>query len=413
KFVRKTPNSSQRPSRVCAKCGNPVDGHYCRHCALLRKKLKEVWFKICDEQNSFQDLLNTSDSSNDDSNVVNAPQEPITVSSVDDVLMSLVGKVLLLAWDRVSEIKNAVGNKQYKLEDVQELFCKLLYDVQNIHEELAEYINILSWNNHAFSSHDDDDDENYTIAITPEEPNNSLSIGDEHLDTIPATESDEVIKYSVEDLVPISSESEGILDNTCDVPFHDNSLPFDVFEEQFKEFSDSNNDSTLIDDDYFSVDNIDYIELSPPDSELVSLEENNDSTTIHADISLSNLECFNFKREPNLGELTSIVNFGIRENILSATNVNLPPEEDHSPLFAYVVWIFLSFLTYPIVPPYLFSFGNKDTIFDPGIANYHFPSLLPDVSHRCGTFMKFNVHPNHLNESSMEILSSTTFLKDQ
>nr|GFA98100.1 hypothetical protein [Tanacetum cinerariifolium] len=55
---------------------------------------------------------------------------------------------------------------------------------------------------------------------------------DEHLDTILATESDEVIKSSVEDLVPISSESEGIPDNMFDA--------------------------------------------SPPDSELVSLEEVND-----------------------------------------------------------------------------------------------------------------------------------------
>nr|GEV09787.1 retrovirus-related Pol polyprotein from transposon TNT 1-94 [Tanacetum cinerariifolium] len=110
-------------------------------------------------------------------------------------------KVLLLAWDRVSKIKNDVGNKQYKPEDVQELFRKLLNDVQNIHEEMAEYINIPSWNHPAFSSHDDDDDENYTIAITPEEPNNSLSMGEEHLDTILAMESDELIKPSVEDLV--------------------------------------------------------------------------------------------------------------------------------------------------------------------------------------------------------------------
>nr|GEV30675.1 hypothetical protein [Tanacetum cinerariifolium] len=122
-------------------------------------------------------------------------------------------------------------------------------------------------------------------------------------------------------------------------------------------------------------------------------EKNSSSTTIHADISLPNLECFNFKREPEPDELTSIVDSGIRKNDLSATNVNLPPEDDHSSLFAYVVWIFLSFLTYPVVPPYLLSFGNEDTIFDPGIANYHFPSLLPDVSHQCGTFMKFNVYP--------------------
>nr|GEW62130.1 hypothetical protein [Tanacetum cinerariifolium] len=57
-----------------------------------------------------------------------------------------------------------------------------------------------------------DDDDDYNSAITPalstEETNNSLSMGDEHLDTIPATKSDEVIKSSVEDLVPIPSESE-------------------------------------------------------------------------------------------------------------------------------------------------------------------------------------------------------------
>nr|GEW70551.1 hypothetical protein [Tanacetum cinerariifolium] len=79
KFVRdpnKTTDSSQRPTQDCPKCGNPVDGLYCRHCALLRKKLKEVWFTICDEHKFFQDFLNTSESSNDDSNVVNAPQEP-------------------------------------------------------------------------------------------------------------------------------------------------------------------------------------------------------------------------------------------------------------------------------------------------------------------------------------------------
>nr|GFD34228.1 hypothetical protein [Tanacetum cinerariifolium] len=62
-------------------------------------------------------------------------------------------------------------------------------------------------------------------AITPslsnEEPDNSLSMGDAHLDTILATESDEFIKSSVKSLVPIPSKSEGVPDNMCDVPFHD------------------------------------------------------------------------------------------------------------------------------------------------------------------------------------------------
>nr|GEY73671.1 hypothetical protein [Tanacetum cinerariifolium] len=137
------------------------------------------------------------------------------------------------------------------------------------------------------------------------------------------------------------------------------------------------------------------------------IKKNSGSTTIHADISLLDLECFNFNDKPDPGELTSIFEFEIRENILSATNGNLPPEEDHSHLFAYVVWIFLSFNTYLVVPPNLLSFGNKDTIFDPGITNYHFPSLFLDVSHRCETFMKFNAYPKLLNKSPMEILSST------
>nr|GEY00868.1 hypothetical protein [Tanacetum cinerariifolium] len=48
----------------------------------------------------------------------------------------------------------------------------------------------------------DDDDDDYAFAITPNEPDNSLSMGDEHLDTISAIESDEFIKSSVENLVP-------------------------------------------------------------------------------------------------------------------------------------------------------------------------------------------------------------------
>nr|GFC04088.1 hypothetical protein [Tanacetum cinerariifolium] len=132
-------------------------------------------------------------------------------------------KVLLLAWDRVFEFKDAFETKKYKPKDMQELFCKLSNDVQNIHEELAEYINTLSWNRPAFY---DDDDVDYTIAITPvlstEEHDNSLSMGDKHLDTIPTTESDEVIKSSVEDLVLIPSESKGIPDTMCDVHFVNN-----------------------------------------------------------------------------------------------------------------------------------------------------------------------------------------------
>nr|GFA68414.1 hypothetical protein [Tanacetum cinerariifolium] len=108
--------------------------------------------------------------------------------------------------------------------------------------------------------------------LSTEEPDNSLSIGDEHLDTIPATKSDEFIKSSVETLIPIPSESEGIPEHKCDVPFHDNSLPIDVSKDQIEDFSESNEEFYSTDDDSFSFDNIDYVEASPPNYELVSSE---------------------------------------------------------------------------------------------------------------------------------------------
>nr|GEV26214.1 hypothetical protein [Tanacetum cinerariifolium] len=60
-----------------------------------------------------------------------------------------------------------------------------------------------------------DDDDDYNSVITANEPVDSLSMGDEHLDTIPAIESDEFIRSCVENLFPNPSESEG--ENGCDV----------------------------------------------------------------------------------------------------------------------------------------------------------------------------------------------------
>nr|GFC16936.1 hypothetical protein [Tanacetum cinerariifolium] len=108
----------------------------------------------------------------------------------------------------------------------------------------------------------DDDDEDYTSAITPNEPvepDNSLSMRDEHLDTIPATESDEFIKSCVENLILIPSESEGIPDHMCDVLSRDNSPPLDVSKDQFEDFSKSNEEFSSTDDDSLSLDNIDML----------------------------------------------------------------------------------------------------------------------------------------------------------
>nr|GEZ27133.1 hypothetical protein [Tanacetum cinerariifolium] len=154
----------------------------------------------------------------------------------------------------------------------QETSIKILHDQEN---ELAEYINTSGWNRPAFYNNGDDDGVDYTIAITPvlstEEPDNSLSMGDEHLDTIPTTKSDEVIKSSIEDLVPILSESEGIPDTMCDVHLVNNPTPLEA-KDHFEIVINSNNDYSFSDDNSLYNENIEYIEASPHDSEVVSLE---------------------------------------------------------------------------------------------------------------------------------------------
>ncbi|GJY13960.1 hypothetical protein Tco_0383269, partial [Tanacetum coccineum] len=106
-----------------------------------------------------------------------------------------IPKVLLIAWERFSKIKHAFTDKQYQQEDIQELMSKLLED----HKEI-------------------------TPDLSTAEPDNSLSTGDEHLNTIPETE-----KSSVENLVPILSEFKGISDDIYDVPSCDN----DHFDAEF------------------------------------------------------------------------------------------------------------------------------------------------------------------------------------
>ncbi|GKF45895.1 hypothetical protein Tco_0135697, partial [Tanacetum coccineum] len=96
---------------------------------------------------------------------------------------------------------------------------------------------------------------------------------------------------------------------------------------------------------------------------------------------------FCFKIEPELGNLTMDVVediIPIREPRVHVPNV-LPTHPTlnldfillSEPLFAYIIWIFLPFLTYPVALPYLFSCGSEDTIFDPGISTFHFSSLKP------------------------------------
>nr|GEX46429.1 hypothetical protein [Tanacetum cinerariifolium] len=138
-------------------------------------------------------------------------------------------RVLSIAWERISKIKYVFT----KSEEIPELMCKLLED---------EYL------------------EKSSDAITPvlptEELEYSLSMGYEHLSIIPKTKSDEIIKSSAKNLLPIPSEYEVTSDDKskCDVPDKDeSSLVFTTFSNPL---FDDNDDFTSSDDESLSEEDV-------------------------------------------------------------------------------------------------------------------------------------------------------------
>nr|GEV24787.1 hypothetical protein [Tanacetum cinerariifolium] len=92
------------------------------------------------------------------------------------------------------------------------------------------------------------------FVLPTEEPEYSLSMGDEHLSTIPETKSDEVIKSSVENLVPILSESEVTSNNKsdCDVPVCDFTTFLNPLFDCIDDFT-SSNDKSLSNKDVLMI----------------------------------------------------------------------------------------------------------------------------------------------------------------
>ncbi|GJS12427.1 hypothetical protein Tco_0406899 [Tanacetum coccineum] len=148
-----------------------------------------------------------------------------------DEIKSLINEFLIKDYrDEKIDIKINELKKNFNGMSIEINKKKKLQQLEQV-ANLSTYP-LLFFNSFCYDDDDDDEEEEYTIAITPvlptEEPDNSLSMGDEHLNTIPETESDELIKSSVENLVLTPKESEDLsnIESECDVPVCDNSTTF-------------------------------------------------------------------------------------------------------------------------------------------------------------------------------------------
>ncbi|GJX68049.1 hypothetical protein Tco_0303776 [Tanacetum coccineum] len=159
-------------------------------------------------------------------------------------------------------------------------------------------------------------------------------MGDKHLDTISETESDEVIKSSVENLVPIPSEFEDFSDNEseCDVPVNDESSP--IFTTFSNPLFDSNKDFTFIDDESLSDKDI--------DPHYFNAESNLIESFLNRDTLIDSSPKFDYLLEEFSSELAHIdpippgiekADFDLEEEIRLAENLSYdnlsprPPEE--------------------------------------------------------------------------------------
>nr|GEZ03231.1 hypothetical protein [Tanacetum cinerariifolium] len=255
-------------------------------CALLRKKFKEDLFTYCKENGILLCLLDASEPSNDNTNVVNALQEPFVVKqdpgknssqsppqinhhccyrcgdSLEDIFChqctcELCGKGAHYGYNCSPKVPIIPDPKPFNSQTIDELpqtlpsFDPTCYSKDGNSFTYDSKSNLIDDFPNILICYDDDDDEDCTIAITPilstEEPDNSLSMGDEHLNTILATKSDEFIKSSVENLVPNPSESEG--KHEYDVPACNNFTTFSniLFDADY-DFS-SSDDQSFYDED--------------------------------------------------------------------------------------------------------------------------------------------------------------------
>ncbi|GJV40761.1 hypothetical protein Tco_1419201 [Tanacetum coccineum] len=353
-------NSSQSPPQInhncCYECGNSLDDIFCQRCT---------------HSETIIDSNDDSTSSDDDSyeNI-----DYVDASPLDAEIFSL-------------EVVEIV------IPEVRGIDTDILLTIKDdiLHEKLLN-VNFLIANIEALK-----DNPTPSSDVMTKSPSTSLNLFLEETNTFDNSLT-ESFCFNLEEISSGSTTTRS-----------DYSLPdYEAFDDDHIKEKSSGSTTTHVDFSKYDSFIFDLsINLFPPADRSNFHHEEFADELAHI-ISPSEYDHLCFKIEPELGNLTmdEVEDiFPTKEprvhvpNVLS-THTTLHLDLDFillsEPLFAYVVWIFLSFLTYLVAPPYLLSCGNEDTIFDPGISVYH--SFMPGISHGSGTFMKFNVYPNHLNE---------------
>nr|GEX39439.1 hypothetical protein [Tanacetum cinerariifolium] len=303
------------------------------------------------------------------------PQE-ISIQEMEDLKQQYL--------DEMERLINSEHRDEIKIDELKGNFNSMSIEISKKEklQQLEQVANLNTYPLKCFSSFCYDDDEDYTVVITPDFLiTNSLIMENEHLDTILETKSDEFIKSSVENLVLIPSESEDFfnIESERDVPDCDDS--------QTTHFSTFSNplfdDSTSSDDESSQEEVIHEISFKAYSNPLFDLDEeiiSSEFNPIHNEDLDSTPKNDRFDTKSYL--LESLLNrdesipSGIDSDDSKSEGDNLFLErllhDDPIPLpdtldFSNVVQVFLPFFTYPVTSLILLSSGSENIIFDPGI----------------------------------------------
>nr|GFA72186.1 hypothetical protein [Tanacetum cinerariifolium] len=239
-------------------------------------------------------------------------------------------KQILCMYDNIDDlIESALDTKLLSINSIKsQRLDKKEQEVKNVEEKPAEHTPILS----------------------TKEPENSLSMGYEHLSITPETESDKVTESNAKNLLPIPSKCEVTLEDKreCDELVCKNPSTIDVCDNHSEILFDSNKDDLSSDDESFEdidinrlIANIESLKDNPTpvcvfnsSTSIPILEESDnslslpefesfydhteetrsDNTTTHANYFLPEYDSFCFEIEPDQEELFSVVMIDIPDN---------------------------------------------------------------------------------------------------
>nr|GEU80247.1 hypothetical protein [Tanacetum cinerariifolium] len=219
----------------CYECGNSLNDFFCHHCTCeFCRNDAHVGYNCPTQVSSFQTLpsfLQQYPCCEDCGDLSEAYQFQPPRYTVNHPIFNAHNDLL-----------DSRNKLMKQMTSMCEMVGQLIQKKQEKQIQEDQAANARYWKIPAY--YDDDDD--YNFAITHNEPVDSLIMGDEHLDTIPATESDKLIKSSVENLVPNPSESEG--ENGCDFPACFTTFLNILFDAEYK--FDSVDDQSLSDEHF-------------------------------------------------------------------------------------------------------------------------------------------------------------------